>query len=190
MAVQLTYKGTIEIFDKTPNNFAIAAKNNKMVIFPIGGGTLSELFDYNGELEIKTVLVSNIRGEKVPTTIKKVMDYSELMDSNSEDITIKSENIRASKISGEKVSRTILRKKTIKNLHTSNVGTLYLKDGSIYEGEFHIHLGNGASMTGARHTKDSQNLYIKRKNNLIDTKNAKIKKRTTGTRSASGTGGY
>ena len=50
----------------------------------------------------------------------------------------------------------------IENLHTRDKSTpSYLKDGSVYEGYFHIHLNDASSMTGAVHDENSQDLYLK-----------------------------
>ena len=58
--VQIKYKGSITIEDKTSPSFAIAHQNNGIMIFPIGEGTLNELFDYEGELKILSVLVAEL----------------------------------------------------------------------------------------------------------------------------------
>ena len=55
--VQLIYRGSVTIEDKTSDSFAIAHQNNGIMIFPIGEGTLTNLFDYKGELKIISVIV-------------------------------------------------------------------------------------------------------------------------------------
>ena len=50
--VQIRYKGAIEIYDKTSASFAIAHQKNGIIVFPIGEGTLNDLFDYTGEFRI------------------------------------------------------------------------------------------------------------------------------------------
>ena len=44
--VQIKYRGAIEIEDKTSDSFVITHQKNGILIFPIGEGTLDDLFDY------------------------------------------------------------------------------------------------------------------------------------------------
>ena len=158
--VEIRYRGAIEIEDKTSDSFIIAQQNNGIMIFPIGKGTLNDLFDYTGEFKIISVIVADINGEKAPTTIHRVMDYTELLNTNSEDMTTKSEDLNAGYVSGRKVSKTLLKQPNWENLNTStHGGELYLQDGTKYDGYFHIHLTDNAAMTGNEHTEESQDLY-------------------------------
>ena len=160
--VEIRYRGAIEINDKTSDSFFIAAKNNGILIFPLGGGTLNDLFDYVGEFKILSVIVADNNGKKVPTTIHRVMDYTELLNTNAEDMTTKSEDLSSTYVSGGKVPKTILKQPYIKNQHTSEHNTvLYLQDGTLYEGDFHVHLSDNTAMTGNDHTGESQDLYFK-----------------------------
>ena len=158
--VEIRYRGAIEIEDKTSDSFVIAHQNNGIIIFPIGEGTLNDLFDYVGEFKIISVIVADNNAEKVPTTIHRVMDYTELLNTKSEDMTTKSEDLSSTYVSGRKVSKTSLKQPYINNLHTStHDGGLYLEDGTKYEGYFHIHIADNAAMTGNEHTEESQDLY-------------------------------
>jgi len=159
--VEIRYIGAIEIEDKTDSNFALIAKNNGIIIFPIGEGELNELFDYVGEFKITSVIVADNNAEKVFTTIHRVMDYSELLGT-SESITTNSEDLKVSNVSGRKVNKTALKQPNLNNQHTSrHDGELFLQDGTEYSGYFHIHLSDNSAMTGAEHTEDSQDLYYK-----------------------------
>ena len=159
--VQIKYRGAIEIEDKTSDSFAIAHQDNGIMIFPIGEGTLNDLFDYTGEFKILSVIVADNNAEKVPTTIHRVMDYTELLNTKSEDMTTKSEDLSSTYVSGRKVSKTSLNQPYINNLNTStNNAELYLEDGTKYDGYFHIHLADNAAMTGNEHTEESQDLYF------------------------------
>ena len=93
--VSIRYRGAIEIEDKTSNSFAITHQGNGIMIFPIGEGTLNELFDYTGEFKILSVIVADNNAERVSTTIHRVMDYSELLTTNAEDMTTLSEDLSA-----------------------------------------------------------------------------------------------
>ena len=90
------------------------------------------------------------------------MDYTELLNTNSEDMTTNSEDLSASHIHGKKVAKTTLKQPYINNLNTStHDGELYLQDGTLYEGYFHVHLDDyKAAMTGSEHTEESQDLYF------------------------------
>ena len=172
MGVEIRYRGAIKIEDKTSKSFAIAHQKNGIMVFPIGKGTLNELFSYVGEFRILSVIVADINGEKVPTTIHRVMDYTELLNTNAEDMTTISEDLSATYVSGYKVAKTALKQPNLNNLHTSkHNGELFLEDGTLYEGYFHIHLSDNAAMTGKEHTEDSQDLYF---NNGKPTRNPSL----------------
>ena len=158
--VEIRYRGAIKIDDKTSDAFVINHQKNGIMIFPIGEGTLNELFSYTGELKILSVIVADADAKKVPTSIHRVMDYTELLTTNAEDMTTKSEDLSATYVSGHRVSRTTLNQPNLNNQSTSEYdGELYLKDGTQYHGDFHVHLSNNAAMTGKEHTRDSQDLY-------------------------------
>ena len=170
--VEIRYKGAIEIDDKTSDSFVITQQNNGIMVFPIGKGTLNDLFDYTGEFKITSTMVADINGEKVPTSIHRVMDYVELLNTIAEDMTTKSEDLSATYVSGSKVAKTLLKQPNLKNQHTSNYNTeLYLQDGAKYDGYYHIHLADNTAMTGREHTEDSQDLYF---NNGKPTKNPSL----------------
>ena len=169
-AVDIRYKGAITIDDKTPEEFTLMSGNNAIIIFPLGEGSLYGLFDYEGEIRIKSVIAVDSDANRVKTSVHRVMDYSELINSNSEDMTNLSEELSSGYISGTKPSKTTLKQPIIANLHTSGHDvTLYLH-GKLYEGYFHIHKENGSVMTGAEHTKESEDLYFLIKGKLIPTK--------------------
>ena len=159
--VQIRYRGAIEINDKTSDSFVITHQKNGILVFPIGEGTLNELFDYRGEFKITSVIVADNNAQKVPTTIHRVMDYTELLNTKAEDMTTKSEDLSSTYVSGRKVAKTLLNKPNLNNQHTSEHNTeLHLEDGTKYDGYFHIHLADNAVMTGKEHTVDSQDLYF------------------------------
>ena len=109
-AIQITYRGAVEISSKLVGNYTIDANNSKIIIAPWGSvQPLNDLFDYVGELKIIAVTVLDINAEQVPTTINRVMDYTELLNTNSEDMTTKSEDLSSTYVSGRKVSKTILK---------------------------------------------------------------------------------
>lgn len=178
--IEIRFSGAIKIEDKTSDSFVIAHQGNGILVFPIGKGTLNDLFDYTGEFKIISIIVSDNNAQKVPTTIHRVMDYTELLTTNAEDMTTKSEDLSATHVSGGKVFKTSLNKPNLNNQYTSGSGSLYeadlyLKDDDgvlvRYQGSYHIHLADNNAMTGAEHTEDSQDLYF---NHGKPTKNPKL----------------
>ena len=171
VGLEIRYRGAIKITDKTPEGYNIISNSKKILIFPTGiVEPLTNLFEYTGDFKVRSVLASDINGERVYLTIEKVMDYPELMKSNPEDMTeITVENMNAGHQHKGRVAQTTVDNKIIKNQRSS--GELYLEDGSAYSGKYHIHLETGKAMTGNEHTKESQDLYILRKkdNKLIKT---------------------
>lgn len=165
----------LKIEKTTSDNFHLISNESRIIIFPFGEGFLNDLFLYSGTLKIKAVIAVNSSGERVPCSAKRVMDYSELLNSKAEDLTVFSENLRSEYY----VKREIIEDKNpiIKNLQTS--GRYYLIDGTPYNGYFHVHLNTAAAMTGATHTVESKNLYVKQgnTNKLIHTNKLKRSKR-------------
>ena len=95
-AVLIRYTGSIKILDKTSNSFMLKQKNNKIMIFPIGKGFLDELFEYSGSLNITSVSAINSNHERINIFAKKVMDFSELLNTKAEDLTTVSEKLNSS----------------------------------------------------------------------------------------------
>ena len=80
VGLEIRYRGAIKITDKTPEGYNIISNSKKILIFPTGiVEPLTNLFEYTGDFKVRSVLASDINGERVYLTIKKVMDYPELM---------------------------------------------------------------------------------------------------------------
>ena len=171
--VQIFYKGRIEIEDATPNGYEIVANGRQIIIFSINSSLpLNDLFTYNGTFQIKSVIIADENAEKVSVSIKKVMDYSELINTNAEDMTISSEDLKATYTHGDAPLKTSVNVKNINNLHTSNLGSsLFYEDGIEYTGYFHIHKKDQTCMTGAEHDDNSKELYFYQGDKLLPTKN-------------------
>ena len=176
IGIVITYKGAIEINDLTPDGYAIAAGNNKIIIFfyKETGIVLGDLFSYIGTLNILKVEISGVDGI-IRATIHKVMDYSELLNAKAEDMTTISEDLSAGYTSHRKIAKTVLKQKIIPNLHTSDGALYYLPDDTVYSGDYHIHLTDNTVMTGGEHTDDSILLKIK-----VMRKRKNIRKRAIG----------
>tara|TARA_Y100000310_G_scaffold265507_2_gene276571 strand:+ start:353 stop:1030 length:678 start_codon:yes stop_codon:yes gene_type:complete len=193
---QITIRYPIEIDDKTPYEYEILVPphaTNKIIISLLRGkskNNLKTLFNYEGQLEIISATVANNNGDKENCIIKRVMDYSELLNTNAEDMTNKSEDLKATSIYKRTVSKTKVLNPIIGNLK-SIPKEFYLADGSEYIGDYHVHRDTMQRMAGAVHTEDSQELYFKEEyagkvidklilsnsNNYANTTERKIRKR-------------
>tara|TARA_Y100000310_G_scaffold149950_1_gene149325 strand:- start:1276 stop:1905 length:630 start_codon:yes stop_codon:yes gene_type:complete len=175
VGVQIKYRGNIKIEKTAGDSFVMAHANNGIIFFPVGEGYLNELFKYSGTLKITSVIAADSNGERVLCSIKRVMDYSELLNSTAETMTMKAEDMVAGYDSTKKIDET---PQILENLHTKDKDTpFYLEDGSEYRGYYHIHLTDSSCMTGKDHSEGSQELYFKQVKNgdvidkLIPTKN-------------------
>ena len=160
--VTILYIGAIIIDDKTPEKYEIFANQNKIRIFPTLNvkTELSELFEYVGEFRIIKAIISDRSGIQRDHTVRKIVDIAEFIFSNTEDMTILSENMNAKFTYKGKVSRTALKQTTINNWNTSDLGEdLYLDNRKVYTGPIHIHKNNLRIMSGNMHNEKSKNLY-------------------------------
>ena len=168
--LEIRHNGKIRIFDKTSDNYYIIANNKKILIFSIGTvQPLNDLFEYHGEFNIKSVLAADSNAQNVRIGIKKVMDYSQLINTKAEDMNTVSEKLNAGHRHGGLVKDTTVNNNIIKNLHTiEDRGmynlNLYDKGGKPYYGYFHVHIKNNTIMSASEHTRDSEYLYLRRYN--------------------------
>ncbi len=173
--VQIHYTGDIHIIDKTPDGYELLEKNNTILIFAINSDkVLHDLFEYKGYLKIKSILVGGNNGEKLNSTIRRSMDYAELIQSNAEDMTINSEDLNVTHRSGY-VKKSSINVPTINNLNTDNYDIqLFLGSGEAYTGAFHIYKKNMRTMSGAYPNDSSKLLYTE-----VDNKKKPVSIKTT-----------
>ena len=184
--LEIRYTGAVEITKTCGDDCLLTAQNNGILIVSLSGGALSNLFTYTGEIEITSVLAADNNAQQVSCYIKKVMDYSEFLNSKSEDMTeIVSEDLSAGHTYKKKHKKTRIVDNYIKNQQSK--GNLYLEDGTAFTGAYHIHLDTGKAMTGAEHSKASEDLYTFRVKDAKYIKTGITKK--TGTRKASARAG-
>ena len=172
IGLQINYKGGISIEDKTNSSYVLNANDNIILIFPVAETTesLTNLFEYVGNISITSIIAVNRDEKEVGTIIKKLADYAEMLGV-AESITLKSEELNRGNKKGHIPSKTSLNQKTIQNLHTKNdTRKLYTEDGEIYEGFYHIHLKDNTAMTEKDHSDDSKDLYFKVENKFKPTK--------------------
>ena len=71
------------------------------------------MFNYLGEFIVLSATGKNLEGAKESIGIKRVMDYSELLETKAEDLTVKSENIKVTHLQGRTFRKTMLLPKKI-----------------------------------------------------------------------------
>ena len=159
--VDISYKGAVYITDKTPRNYVLYATAKEITMLPIKKGStiLNRLFNYDGEFKITGALAYDNNFNKISLEILRQMHYSETMNTKSEDMTLKSEELKISHLSSKKITKTELRYKKILDLHTFGGSSLYYKNGDIYNGSYHVHIDTGVIMSGADHSEESVVLY-------------------------------
>ena len=107
-AIQIEYRGAIEMMDKTPNNFAFHLNSHRIIIYPLGQGLLTDLFDYVGEFKVVSVKAVDSNAEFLPITIDAQTDLTERSSTNPEDSTINIEDVDSTYLVGERIGRTLL----------------------------------------------------------------------------------
>ena len=109
------YRGNIVIESKLPDDYEIEIEYGKLTINPSSKTkNLNELFRYLGEFRVSSVTAKNIDGNGESVLINRVMDYSELLITKSEDLTVKSENLKATYIQGGTFRETVILPKGVK----------------------------------------------------------------------------
>ena len=109
------YRGNIVIENKLPDEYTIEIGKGNLIINTTSRiQNLNELFNYIGEFRVMTVTANNLEGDRESISIKRVMDYSELLDTKAEDLTVKSEDLKVTYIHGRTFSKTTLLPKRVK----------------------------------------------------------------------------
>ena len=109
------YRGNILIESKLPNGYEIKLESGKLNINTSSRiQNLNELFNYLGEFRVLSVTATNVDGDRESVSIKRVMDYSELLDTKAEDLTVKSENLKVTYLQGRTFRKTTLLPKSLK----------------------------------------------------------------------------
>ena len=109
------YRGAIVIDSKLPDGYTIELETGKLIINPSERvHNLNDLFEYLGEFRVLSVTANNLEGEKESISIKRVMDYSELLNTNAEDLTVKSEDLKVTYMQGRRFRKTAILPKSLK----------------------------------------------------------------------------
>ena len=114
-SLTIYYRGAIVIYSKLPIGYTIELQPRKLIINTSERvHNLNELFEYLGEFIILSVTANNLEGDTESIFIKRVMDYSELLHTNSEDLTVNSENLKVTHLEGRKFRKTSIISKSLK----------------------------------------------------------------------------
>ena len=109
-SLTIYYRGAIRITSKLPDGYEIKLENGKLIIETTQRShNLNELFTYLGYFKIMSITANNLEGDTEPISISRVMDYTELLNSKSEDLTVKSEDMKVT----YKVGRTFRKTKVL-----------------------------------------------------------------------------
>ena len=101
------YRGNIVINSKLPDGYTIELEVGRLNINTSTRlHNLNDLFTYLGEFRVLSVTATNLDGNRESVSIKRVMDYSELLDTKAEDLTVKSENLKVTYKHGRKYRKT------------------------------------------------------------------------------------
>ena len=166
--VVIAYRGALEIDDKTPDDYFINVMDKSLAITSFDRtGSLSELFEYVGEFKITNAIAVNRNDDSVQVNIKRVMDYSELLKSKAEDLTVVSEDLKSNNVVGRKVAKTILKNPFMENRMTSDRMKLFDNDGNEYQGYYNINLQTKRFMSGAVNDETSINLKTLRNPDVV-----------------------
>ena len=82
MGIEINYTGKAKITPQLPEGWFLQGSNSKIIIFTLQQIPIekTELFTYEGLVEIKSVIVADIEAKKVPTNIIKVKPKWENQD--------------------------------------------------------------------------------------------------------------
>ena len=105
--LQIEYIGKAIIDKECLDDFQIIANNDRILVFPIGQGFLNGVvFCYEGSIDIKEVIVADENAKKINCTIKKVMDYFDLIEGNIDTASVDIEKLGSSNKKGTIPKRT------------------------------------------------------------------------------------
>lgn len=163
VVLQISYKniggGSVQIESKLSSEFIFMHTNNKIMILSMNQKKLpSNLFIYSGSLKITHSLGATHDLKKIYPNITQQMDYTELLDANTETMDRLTDEIG---VTVHHSKQSINPTRFIENLNTNTINeTLRHEDGSEYEGDFHIDIRFNKMYSGA--TRSSKSVRLKR----------------------------
>jgi len=190
---EMIYNGTIRITN-SPDNLFLSADKTRIIGVMLDGSELpNKLFNYAGDLRVTYCGVANTDLLEKHRIITQGVDYWELDDENWEDDgSLWGTRDGTYLINGK---QSYSRKNIVvnKNIKTQSEGQYQYKDGSPVPANELIHIhGNGTTMTGASHNKDSVQIYpptFSREKKIALNKISRQIKRTKASTTPSSSGG-
>lgn len=163
LAITIEYDGIIEAKSLLPNGFIIQEKRNKIMILRLCKKKFPKiLFEYVGRFRIKKTDLYDINNKITALSTKKTDQFYRIKD-NWEELNSNwgvYSDLYYHK--GDRTSALFSKTDIVTNNLKSTSGNLFLKDGTAYYGDVHLH-SNGTFMTGGEHNEDSKILYKKKK---------------------------
>ena len=197
VALDIEYRGSADLVATFPSDCLVRHSNSKMIIVNWSTGSLSELFDYTGNIVLLSCKAATSDSNLINISINKIKTGEwELQGATWDSSDSKPDRIRekAPKVSGNVGSLNIIQN----NLSTKHGEEWVLSDKKTpYSGSYHVHSTSGQSMTGKTHTDSSENIYLKDSLGRVDYRpksrkriKTKFKMKRGGSTPSSGTGGY
>ena len=192
-AFDIRYKGRMTAESELPSSWTIinSDNNNRIIGFSLGDFQPELLFTYEGNLMIISCDIADAENMYPVAPSRLRLDYWKDLYTKFEDFTQPPEDAKETIAKGRIPKSTTMKQI---NLQTEQ-DEWFLEDGTSYYGEYHTH-GDGLSMTGSKHTKESKNIFRKDvKGNIFKLKTSRPR-RTRTTRRArtttrtTGGGGY
>ena len=195
-AFEIRYKGIINAESELPSSWMMMNNERKIIGVNMGDTQPETLFTYIGNLIILSCTVTDRElNQTSASTVSEGIDYINKLNTKFEDFTQYPEDFDGTYVVGTIPKRTSIHQVGL----LTEQGEWFFEDGTPYSGEYHTH-GDGQSMTGSKHTKDSKNIFRKDAKGKIF-KLEKIKRTTTRRRTGvtrtvtprtggSSTGGY
>ena len=160
--IHIKYNGAgVRIESKVDSNYIFINKLNAITIAAFQPGSINEIFIYSGNINILDVKIFNINKEPIYCKIKKRLDYTELLDVNTEAMDRMANEIG---INISHNNKKIKVSNVIENRNTKDDNEILITEtGEDYNGDYHIHIHTQKIvfqlMSGANHNKNSVNLY-------------------------------
>ena len=159
----IRYKGVFEAESQLPSSWSMMNNEKRIIGFSLGDYVPELLYTYTGFLII-TSCVAVDREYNQYNCYPKLENSSiwDSLETNYEDFTRTPESLWKHLQLGRSPRKTKIHQV---NLQTEQ-GEWFFEDGTSYGGEYHTH-GDGQSMTGSKHTKESKNIFRKDGNGKI-----------------------
>ena len=187
---QLRYKGIIRITN-SPDNLFLSANKNKIIGVMLDGSDLpQELFNYVGELRVLSCKSAQGDVMERETIALQGVDYWELDNENWEDDGSLWGTRNGTYLVGRKQRFNKSKIVVNNNIRTQSEGQYQYKDGYPVPANELIHIhGDGTTMTGGVHTKDSVQIYPPKDRKPITKRQISQIRRATTTPSGGGVSG-